>query len=398
MADKTITVGLLWHTYNSGNLGVSALTAGNLSIVDAEICLAGMKAKYIVFGPRGDRSFTAPDNLPSAEFVELSASILKPKNWALVAGKIRQCDLIFDIGGGDSFSDIYGWKRFLKVCLSKLLLDPAGNKLIVSPQTIGPFKSIVAEKLAIFAMKRSLGVFARDQLSFERTKNVVPKRLLHLTTDVAFCLPYYDELPAGYPELDPAMIHVGINISGLLYNGGYTGNNQFGLMVDYKKLTTEIIEFFARRPDVQVWLVPHVYRISTPSKEGDRDISLQIAEHYENVRVAPLFYNAVEAKTFISKMSFFVGARMHSTIAAVSSGVACVPLSYSIKFQGLFNSLGYSCVVDLKSAGTADCFDMVVSSYENRQELAERAQLAKDRADSTLESYRRFVREQLLRL
>ena len=41
-------------------------------------------------------------------------------------------------------------------------------------------------------------------------------------------------------------MHVGLNVSALLWNGGYTNNHQFGLTVDYKKLIYSIINYFLK--------------------------------------------------------------------------------------------------------------------------------------------------------
>ena len=35
-------------------------------------------------------------------------------------------------------------------------------------------------------------------------------------------------------EKDNNVLNIGINVSGLLWNGGYTRNNQFGLKFNYK--------------------------------------------------------------------------------------------------------------------------------------------------------------------
>jgi len=46
-------------------------------------------------------------------------------------------------------------------------------------------------------------------------------------------------------------------------------------------------------------------------------------------------YSAAETKWIISRMAFFAGARTHSTIAALSSGIPTLSFAYSIKAQGI---------------------------------------------------------------
>ena len=53
----------------------------------------------------------------------------------------------------------------------------------------------------------------------------------------------------------------------------------------------------------------------------------------------------MEIKGYISEMDIFIGARMHATIGAFSSGIATIPVSYSRKFEGLYDNLNYRYVI-----------------------------------------------------
>ena len=107
--------------------------------------------------------------------------------------------------------------------------------------------------------------------------------------------------------------------------------------------------------------MPHVELDDLAHKEIKRKI--------DNVNVVEPFNNPIEAKSLISSMDIFVGARMHATIAAFSSGVACIPMSYSRKFTGLYNSLGYDYVVDLERANDKEVVALVDSYIKNYREL-----------------------------
>lgn len=47
-----------------------------------------------------------------------------------------------------------------------------------------------------------------------------------------------------------------------------------------------------------------------------------------------------QVKYVISKMSFFIGTRMHANFASIYSGVPLFGLAYSYKFEGAFNANG----------------------------------------------------------
>ena len=50
--------------------------------------------------------------------------------------------------------------------------------------------------------------------------------------------------------------------------------------------------------------------------------------------------SAPQVKYIISKMSFFIGARMHANFAAIYTGVPVFGTAYSYKFEGAFNANG----------------------------------------------------------
>ena len=67
--------------------------------------------------------------------------------------------------------------------------------------------------------------------------------------------------------------------------------------------------------------------------------------------------DASEVKWCISKLDWFVGSRMHATIAALSSGVPCAAIAYSRKFRGVFATLG----VAVMATRSAACSSMTYS-------------------------------------
>jgi len=74
---------------------------------------------------------------------------------------LAEADLVGDIRGGDSFSDIYGLRRFFADCLPAMSVLLLGKQLVILPQTIGPFKSSVSKFLAREIIKRTRRVYCR---------------------------------------------------------------------------------------------------------------------------------------------------------------------------------------------------------------------------------------------
>lgn len=51
---------------------------------------------------------------------------------------------------------------------------------------------------------------------------------------------------------------VGLNVSSLLYMGGYSRDNMFQLREDFPRLIDAIVEFIAEQLHARVLLIPHV--------------------------------------------------------------------------------------------------------------------------------------------
>lgn len=280
----------------------------------------------------------------------------------------RKADGIMDIGQGDSFSDIYGMVRFKRIDSIHRTARYFGKPYCFLPQTIGPFKSKEASRLSSESIRKAAVVMARDARSCQYVReHVAEQKQVDEYIDVAFLLPYQKQ------SFDPRLLHVGLNVSALLWNGGYTGDNQFGLKDDYQKIVREIIAFFLKKDDVVVHLIPHVIDESY-SVEDDSRVCTQLVSEFQSERLekSPDFSSPIDAKSYISGMDFFMGARMHSTIAAFSAGVPVVPMAYSRKFNGLYiETLGYPTIADLQKDDVKEILQVVETAFDSRMQLKE---------------------------
>lgn len=183
--------------------------------------------------------------------------------------------------------------------------------------------------------------------------------------DMAFFMPYTKRV------FNSKYIHVGLNVSALLWHGGYTRDNQFGLSVDYQKVVRNIISYFLSIPNIKLHLIPHVVG-SEKGVENDYAVSYDLQQEIGDDRIilSPLFFDPIEAKSYISGMDFFMGARMHSTIAAFSTGVTVVPMAYSRKFNGLFvETLAYPNMCDMKSESETAILTKIENAFVSRKEI-----------------------------
>ncbi|MEP5760233.1 MAG: polysaccharide pyruvyl transferase family protein [Litoreibacter sp.] len=358
---RPLTIGLVWHSMNSDNLGVGALTLANIEILRKAATEAGFDAHFIILGWRDPRPYyLEADDIENAPF--RLRHLVQPGGQ--FAAAVRRCDAVFDIGGGDSFTDIYGFKRFFTIWITKARAIFADKPLVLSPQTVGPFETWWAPPLARWAMNKARFVVTRDTPSTTFLNKMGVRSKMLEVTDVAMGLSYDPAAPR--PADGP--VKVGLNVSGLLFNGGYTQSNQFGLKGDYPTLIRDIIGWFTARPEVELHLVGHVQSDHIPV-EDDQRVGEALAKEFPGVVVAPVFTSPNDAKSYIAGLDYFMGARMHATIAAFSSGVPVVPMAYSRKFIGVFGTLGYDHVADCKTDESADILKRVQEGYLNRAAL-----------------------------
>ncbi len=278
----------------------------------------------------------------------------------------KTADFILDIGQGDSFTDIYGEGRFNRINGSYKLGRKYHRPYCILPQTIGPFKDGRIRQKAVKSLSNADMVLVRDKQSYDYVHEIAPGQgNLKEIMDVAFFMPYQKK------TFNKSFIHVGLNVSALLWNGGYTRGNQFELKVDYQSLVRQIINFFMRQKDVKLHLIPHVVS-GERHIENDYAVSYDLCEEYKDERLilAPLFFDPITAKSYIAGMDFFMGARMHATIGAFSSGVPVYPMAYSRKFNGLFvDTLKYDAMGDMKTQDNVSIMSGIEEAYENRTEL-----------------------------
>lgn len=307
---------------------------------------------------------------------------------------VRELDLVGDVRGGDSFSDIYGLKRFLLASLPVVSVILVKKSFVSFPQTYGPFRTRTARLVARFLLKRSSVVIARDTESQRIAQELVGSRLkVQLSPDVAFAL-YSDtgckiEIDAQQQAKVPPQC-IGLNVNGLMFNGGYTGRNMFGLKTDYRKLLPLLVSRLLEVHQGAILLVPHTFA-PTGNPESDNDACRQLlemlpAEARTRVHMLTGTYDAHQLKGIIRSCDFFIGSRMHSCIAALSQGVPCVGVAYSMKFKGVFESVGMAeWVVDCRDFTEGEAVDRIVALYQSRNqvraELSSHADAARRRLD-----------------
>lgn len=387
-------IGILGLDFNSGNKGCEALAYGFLEILNSIVEKEGKTAEVYLL-----------QKLPTKQYIQSKCSFQKIKdcynpkyfynklniNIIFLAHtsrkiffnfKIKSMDFVIDFTGGDSFSDIYGLSRFYERTRFKECIMKHNVPLVLGSQTIGPFENKDAKKLAVKVIKQSLKVFARDELSQKYAEKISGRKVI-LTTDVAFALPY------SKVQFSSKRIKIGFNPSGLLWHGGYSGDNQFNLMVDYKEYCRKVLEYLTKDDRYEVHLILHSFEDNnTNIADNDLVPAKILHEEYNKTVISPFFDSCIDAKSYISGMDILIGARMHATIGAFSAGVPVIPFAYSRKFQGLFNSLEYQYIVDAKFVSTEIAIKNTLEWIEKKEILKDNMKMGKQLINKKLQIFK----------
>lgn len=301
-----------------------------------------------------------------------------------------ELDCVIDIGAGDSFTDIYGLKRFAFLWLTKAMVIFRRTPLLLAPQTIGPFSNGIVRRLAAWVLSRSERVVTRDRPSVDLVNSISAATVVELGVDVAFELPYLDRSP----DRGGKRLRIGVNVSGLLADQAMRGTNRFQLSYNYRLAMDKLVARLAADPGNEVYVFTHVAGNSDPS-DDDGWVADAIVAQVPTAKRVPDFSNSITAKSFISSLDIVVAARMHACVAALSSGVPVVPVAYSRKFAGLFGGIGYDVEVPVQGLSTDDVVQKIFGLLEQRENLEMKVKAAREIAIGRTTVYRNAVRRLL---
>ncbi len=296
---------------------------------------------------------------------------------------------VLDVSGGDSFTDLYGEKRFRAMVLTKRLALDAGRPLILLPQTLGPFRDPAHRAEAVSILDRAHAVWVRDAASYGFLQEALGSSfdpVRHkLGIDMAVALLPQDPRERLCSDLrtwfsDRKGPVAGLNVSGLLTMDGSGARSRFGLADNHLRQVGSIAcALLDADAALRLVLVPHVHRPPTDAESdlgAAQKLHLQLDENYPGrVRVLDAPLDAMELKWLLANLDWFAGARMHATIGAFSSGTPTLGLGYSDKAVGVFARCGIGAqVADLRKLDAEALAERATRSFADR--LAERELLS----------------------
>lgn len=272
---------------------------------------------------------------------------------------IRNLRWVAAINGGDGFSDIYSTETFISRLHETNIAMKCNIPVIILPQTIGPFKEESNRVIANRILQYATRIYVRDDKFIEELNSMGLK--YEMTKDLSA---YMKPQPF---DIDIEPNAVGLNVSGLTYSN--TFRTLSGQFASYHYLMKAIVRYFQSQ-NVPIYLIPHSYNYNHPEESNDdlvaiKDLYAKL-EDRTNVHVIDRDMISPQVKYVISRMSFFIGTRMHANFAAIYTKVPLFGLAYSYKFQGAFEANGiYDSTAMINNITEEEC-DAIVVKISNK--------------------------------
>ena len=256
-----------------------------------------------------------------------------PKKQALLA-ELASADLVVVSGGGN----IYHWFTFTSaLSLSALIMR---RKLVMLPQSIGPFHHPLQIWLARQIVARADLVLTRESISLRRAQDLGAKEA-RCEPDLAFAFP---SAPSEVAEAwlrwrlsipDAATMYVGI--TAINWQGQ---NSHFRQQQRYEET---LVEFINRLTEQGAVVVLFAQTCGPSREEDDRLVNMRLyhkVRHPARVVMLNEPIHPALLQALYGCMNYFVATRLHSFIMATNAGVPALSISYLTKSIGILSDIG----------------------------------------------------------
>jgi colanic acid/amylovoran biosynthesis protein len=319
-----------------------------------------------------------------SRLIELSDDVLRAAIWyAHDRAKIKidrimydevlrqylKSDLIIDLSG-DTLSD-YGANSVYSIfhILIGLLLK---KKTVVYSQSIGPFRRMT-KPLAKFCLNRVDLIVVREKETEKFLRNMhLTNTKIKLAPDIAFLLnssskQRIDEILVEEKCAKQSGILIGIGPNELMDEKFKPKNG------NYIDLMANVADDLIEKLNANILLISHVIIPKECLFDDDRFVSNRIfmkAKNKNKIKILSYDHSPEDLKGIIGTCDLFIGARMHSNIAALSRGVPTVAIGWSHKFYGIMKMLNqekYFCPI--QTVTYPELTAVINDAWENRDKI-----------------------------
>ncbi|MEY3219316.1 MAG: hypothetical protein RIT27_673 [Pseudomonadota bacterium] len=231
----------------------------------------------------------------------------------------KNMNIVISIGG-DTFSDDYEGPSayFGELDLARR----NGAFTMIWAASIGPFKKL--EQHWATKLKQIDLITVREKNTLHYLESLGVSDNVKAVSDPAFLLEKY---PEGTPPLPQEKTIIGLGMSAIVAD--YGSDHNF-----YMDAFVEFAQTLLKNNNYHLVLIPHV--VSPDNNDLTVcEILANKLKNPDNLQIISPELNTCQMKYVISQCQYFIGARTHSTIAALSSHIPTLSIGYSAKAIGI---------------------------------------------------------------
>ena len=273
----------------------------------------------------------------------------------------KQSDVIIDYWGL-MFTDAK--KRTLMMRLLEgfpMFLGKIFGKVVIKyTADFGPFYTSVNKKVAKFYLNHVDFVIARSKTSSDSLKKLNIKTPIIICPDTALILKADNALPE---EVAP------LNLDNLIcLSVSHVAERKAG-HDNYIKQMAQLCDYLVNSVQTDILIVPNEIAPEKPELDDVR-VAHEIAEAVQSKSQVAVFdktFTAPQLKGIIAKSKIVIASRYHTVVAALSSGVPTVSLSWHEKYRDLMSLFGQQeHVCDLETCDFDTLTSAIMNVWENR--------------------------------
>ena len=244
---------------------------------------------------------------------------------------LSESDFIIVCGGG-----FLGGKKMESLMhVFQMYINTKFNKKVyVMGTSIEPMSNWGIKKITDKVLKRMTHVYAREIITYEYLKKILPESKFTLIPDMAFMLEdIYKKNPLIEELRNKSNIIYGITVRKWNFPNSKNPAEQM------EKYINSIVDFMNQEIENNniFVFVPQVIVGYADDTDIARKIKLKLKKT-DGFKIITDDLSPVEIKTLISNFDYFIGTRMHSNIFAISMKIPTIAIAYEKKTNGIMHT------------------------------------------------------------
>lgn len=290
-----------------------------------------------------------------------------------VLARIKDCDLVISCSD-ENFKEtaslfslnfywiIAWWSMLFSRTWDILIAKFFGKKIILFPNSIGPFQTWVGKFFSHLALSNFDYILVRESVSFAAVNSLQLTSKTVLTSDTALLFP----TPQVIPRKNSLTPCVGVCLG--LYSHVLSEKE----IEEYISLFARVLDQAIQKYRFLLVFLPHY--VSGFSYDDLETSQLIISQMKSKECVTLVNVSSVdEFKLFLGRMHMVISSKMHPAVFATSEYVPTLCIAYDQKQIGYFNDLGLSeCVLSVRDVSSKTFLSKISYIWDNHAEIAAR--------------------------